>query len=100
MEGCGFRDLKAEFGKKNAAILGVSFDTPAENAAFARKYNFDYPLLCDTDRKIGMAYGAADDAKSGSARRIGVIIGPDGKVKEYLPKVSAANFPKEALDKV
>jgi len=36
MEGCGFRDLKAEFEKKNAAILGVSFDTPAENAAFAR----------------------------------------------------------------
>jgi hypothetical protein len=29
-----------------------------------------------------------------------VIIGPDGKVKEYLPKVSAANFPKEALEKV
>jgi thioredoxin-dependent peroxiredoxin len=100
MEGCGFRDLKAEFEKKNAAILGVSFDTPAENAAFARKYNFNYPLLCDTDRKIGIAYGAADDAKSGNARRIGVIIGPDGKVKEYLPKVSAANFPKEALGKV
>jgi thioredoxin-dependent peroxiredoxin len=100
MEGCGFRDLKVEFEKKNAAILGVSFDTPAENAAFARKYNFNYPLLSDTNRKIGMAYGAADDAKSGNARRVGVIIGPDGKVKEYLPKVNAATFPKEALGKV
>src|SRR3981081_4136024 len=100
MEGRGFRDLKAEFEKKNAAILGVSFDTPAENAAFARKYNFNFPLLCDVDRKIGMAYGAADDAKAGTARRVGVIIGPDGKVKEYLPKVSASNFPKEAVDKV
>jgi thioredoxin-dependent peroxiredoxin len=100
MEGCGFRDLKAEFDKKNAAILGVSFDTPAENAAFARKFNFNFPLLCDTDRKIGVDYGAADDAKSANARRIGVIIGPDGKVKEYLPKVNAANFPKEALSKV
>src|ERR1700687_1606708 len=100
MEGCGFRDHKAEYEKKNAAILGVSFDTPAENAAFALKYSFNFPLLCDTDRKIGMAYGAADDAKAGNARRVGVIIGPDGKVKEYLPKVSAATFPKEALDKV
>src|SRR5260370_39167000 len=100
MEGCGFRDLKAEFEKKNAAIVGASFDTPAENAAFARKFSFNFPLLCDTDRKIGMAYGAADDAKAGNARRVGVIIGPDGKAKEDLPKVSAANFPMEALDNV
>jgi peroxiredoxin Q/BCP len=78
----------------------VSFDSPEENAAFARKYKFNFPLLCDLDRKVGLAYGAADDAKSGNARRIGVIIGPDGKIKEYLPKVSAANFPQEALGKI
>ena len=29
-----------------------------------------------------------------------MIIGPDGKIKEYLPKVSAASFPQEALGKV
>lgn len=100
MEGCGFRDLKADFEKKNAVILGVSFDTPAENAAFAKKFNFNFPLLCDTDRKVGMAYGATTDPKSGNAKRIGVIVGPDGKIKEYLPKVNPASFPKEALQKV
>ena len=78
----------------------MSFDSPEQNAAFARKYKFNFPLLCDVDRKVGVAYGAADDAKSGNARRIGVIIGPDGKIKEYLPKVSAATFPQEALGKV
>ena len=78
----------------------MSFDSPEENAAFARKYKFNFPLLCDVDRKVGLAYGAADDAKSGNAKRIGVIIGPDGKIKEYLPKVSAANFPQEALGKI
>jgi thioredoxin-dependent peroxiredoxin len=31
-------------------ILGVSFDTPAENKAFAEKYHFNFPLICDTDR--------------------------------------------------
>ena len=78
----------------------MSFDSPEENAAFARKFNFNFPLLCDVDRKVGIAYGAADDAKSGNARRMGVIIGPDGKIKEYSPKVSAATFPQEALGKV
>jgi thioredoxin-dependent peroxiredoxin len=78
----------------------VSFDTPAENAAFAKKFNFNFPLLCDTDRKVGLAYGATDNSSSANAKRIGVIIGPDGKLKEYFPKVSAANFPNEALQKI
>jgi peroxiredoxin Q/BCP len=79
-------------------VLGVSFDTPSENEAFAKKFNFNFPLLCDTDRKVGVAYGAADaGSASGGARRIGVIIGPDGKVKQYFPKVSAQAFPAEAL---
>ena len=79
-------------------MLGVSFDTPSENEAFAKKFNFNFPLLCDTDRKVGVAYGAADaGSASGGARRIGVIIGPDGKVKQYFPKVSAQAFPAEAL---
>lgn len=99
-EGCAFRDLKADYEKKNAAILGVSFDTAADNSAFAKKFHFNFPLLCDTDRKLGLAYGAADDASATNARRVGVIIGPDGKVKEWLPKVSAQDFPHEALKRV
>jgi len=49
---------------------------------------------------VGIAYGAADDATSRTARRIGLIIGPDGRVKEYFPKVSAAGFPAEALQRI
>jgi peroxiredoxin Q/BCP len=99
-EACSFRDLKSEYDKKNAAILGVSFDTKEENAAFARKFGFTFPLLCDTDRKLGLAYGAAEQASSPHAKRIAIIIGPDGKVKEYLPKVDAATFPEEALGRL
>ena len=46
---------------------------------------------------MGLAYGAADDASASSAKRIGVVIGPDGKVKHYFPKVDARGFPEEAL---
>ena len=62
-------------------ILGVSFDTPAENRAFAEKFHFNFPLISDTDRAIGTAYGANADPAKG-AQRVGVIIGPDGKIKE------------------
>jgi peroxiredoxin Q/BCP len=68
-----------------------------KNAGFAEKFGFTFPLLCDTDRKLGMAYGAADDAQAGSARRISYLIGPDGKIKKAYPKVNAATHPEEIL---
>ena len=73
-------------------ILGVSFDTPAQNRAFAEKFHFNFPLICDTDRAIGTAYGANADPAKG-AQRVGVIIGPDGKIKEWHARVDARAWP-------
>ena len=81
-------------------VLGVSFDTPAENQAFAEKFSFNFPLLCDTDRKLGVAYGAADTPASTNAKRVGVVIGPDGKVMEWLPKVDARSYPQEVVKRL
>ena len=79
-------------------ILGASFDDEAANRKFAEKFQFDFPLLCDTDRKLGMAYGAADDASAGSAKRISYLIGKDGKIRKAYPKVNAAAHPEEILN--
>ncbi len=78
----------------------MSFDTPAENRAFAEKFQFNYPLLCDTDRAMGVAYGAAASATAPNAQRVGVVIGPDGRVKEWLPKVDARAYPQEVLKRI
>lgn len=79
-------------------ILGVSFDTPEENRAFAEKFQFNFPLLCDTERTMGAAYGACEPGDtSGYAKRVGVILAPDGTVRQYLPKVDAKTFPDDAL---
>ena len=79
------------------AILGVSFDTVEENAAFAARFKFPYPLLCDTARAIGMAYGACASPGDECARRISYIIGPDGRVTHAFPKVDAKAHPAEVL---
>jgi len=78
-------------------ILGISFDTPEANAAFAKKFNYNFPLLCDTDRKIGLAYGAADDPSATSAKRISYLIGADGKVKNAYGSVKPAEHPTQVL---
>ena len=68
-----------------------------KNAKFAKKFEFNFPLLCDVDRKVGLAYGAADDATAGSAKRISYLIGRDGKIRKAYPKVNAAAHPEEIL---
>ena len=99
-EGCGFRDQNAQYQQKNAVILGISVDSAKDNKAFAEKFGFNFPLLCDTDRKVGIAYGACDDASASTARRVAVIIGPDGIVQRYYPKVDARAFPQQALEEI
>jgi peroxiredoxin Q/BCP len=82
---------------KNAAILGVSFDTVEENKQFAERYNFPYPLL-SADRVLGAKYGAAEDgATKGGAKRVAYIIGPEGKVRNVFAKANTASFAQDVL---
>lgn len=38
-------------------ILGASLDAPEDNAAFAAKFAFSFPLLRDTERSLALKYG-------------------------------------------
>jgi peroxiredoxin Q/BCP len=86
-----------EFKAKNAQVIGVSFDTIAANRRFAEKYDFPFPLLCDTDRKIGVAYGAADSEKDEYARRIAYVIDEQGTIAQAHEKVDAAHYPSQQV---
>lgn len=78
-------------------VLGVSFDTPAENLAFKKKFSFPFDLLSDTDRKVGLAYGSADSPSAGHAKRISFLIGPDGKILKAYDPVKPAEHPAQVL---
>ncbi len=78
-------------------MLGVSFDTVPDQAVFAQKFGFNFPLLSDANRAVGLAYGAAADVTAQHAKRISYLIGPDGKVKKVYPKVNATTHPEEIL---
>lgn len=75
----------------------MSFDSVDENRKFAEKFNFPFPLLCDTDRKIGIAYGAASSPKDDYAKRIAYVIDETGRIAQVHPKVDARTYPKEQL---
>ena len=77
-------------------ILGVSVDDQSANAKWAKKYSFPFPLLCDTDRALCLAYHAVENPE-GRARRISYLIGADGKIEIAWPKVKAADHAEEVL---
>ena len=74
----------------------MSFDSASDNKKFAEKFNFNFPLISDTDRTIGAAYGANVDPQKGAAR-VGVVIDGDGKIKKWHDKVDARAWPAEVV---
>jgi peroxiredoxin Q/BCP len=78
-------------------VLGASFDDVEANRAFAEKFQYPFRLLCDVDRKMGTAYGAADASDPGYARRISYLIGPDRKIVKAYAVVKPATHPDEVL---
>jgi peroxiredoxin Q/BCP len=70
------------------------------NKKFAEKYKFNFPLLSDVDKKIGLAYGAADDPSAQAPNRISYLIGADGKIERAYGKVKASEHPEKALEEL
>ena len=97
MEGKGFRDRIQDFSSRNAVIVGVSCDSPADNRAFRDKFDFPFDLLCDEDRAVSMRYGAAESADQGHPKRISYLIDPEGRIARVYGKVVPAEHPDEVL---
>ena len=89
IEGKGFRDDYEKFIQKNIVILGVSLDNESDNKAFAEKFDFPYPLLCDVDHEVALAYHAAKGPEDEYASRITYVIGEDGNILEAISQVDA-----------
>ncbi len=64
-------------------ILGASFDTTAENRAFAEAQGFPFRLLSDLDHQTAVAYGVARGPAEKFAnfpRRYSFLIDPAGLI--------------------
>jgi peroxiredoxin Q/BCP len=62
----------------------VSFDTPEENQAFAEKFSFPYPLLCDTQRAMGLAYQTCSSPTDQHASRHTYVIDGSGVITHAI----------------
>jgi thioredoxin-dependent peroxiredoxin len=81
-------------------ILGISFDTPAENKVFAEENGFPFRLLSDVDRTVGSAYETTrppDDERPGFALRISYLIDPVGRIAKAYEVTDTAGHAGEVL---
>ena len=58
------RDKSKDFEDANCTVLGISFDPPADNAAFRSAHDFPFDLLSDEERTVGNLYQAVRDPNS------------------------------------
>ncbi|MGH7934191.1 MAG: peroxiredoxin [Candidatus Binataceae bacterium] len=96
-EGCGFRDHRNYFEENDIVVLGASFDAIEDNAAFAQKHGFNFPLLCDTSRELALAYGACADSKARNPERISFLIDETGIIARVYDKVNPRDHPAQVL---
>ena len=97
MEGKGFRDRIQDFSSRNAVIVGVSCDSPADNRAFRDKFDFPFDLLSDEDRSVSMRYGAAENEDQQYPSRVSYLIDPEGRIARVYGKVVPAEHPEEVI---
>jgi len=81
-------------------VLGVSFDTPDENAAFAKKLQLGFPLLSDRDHSVALAYGAVKTLGDKWPSRISILIDENGLVERVYEQVDPRAHPASVLAEI
>lgn len=101
-EACAFRDGISEIKKSGAVVLGVSVDSVQSHQKFKTKFELNFPLLSDSEKKIVEAYGVWQEKSMYGRKYMGVarmtfIVDEQGKISHIFPKVKVDKHYDEVL---
>jgi peroxiredoxin Q/BCP len=102
IEACGFRDVFSKLQAAGVVVLGISRDTPKDQAKFRAKFELPYTLLADVDEKVCKQFGVLKEKnmygkKVWGIERTTFVIGPDQHLVHIFPKVTPAGHAEEVL---
>ncbi len=92
-----------DFAKAGVAVVGVSKDTPAKHAKFAKKYDLTVPLASDDEANTVLeAFGAWGEKTLYGKQYMGIerstfLFGADGKLARAWRKVRVPGHVEEVL---
>lgn len=101
-EACNLAENYDELTRRGFKIIGVSADDEKRQKNFSDKYNFPYPLLADTDKKVIGDYGIWGPKKLYGREYDGIhrttyIISEDGMIEKVFKKVKTKEHTKQIL---
>jgi peroxiredoxin Q/BCP len=102
-EACNFRDGIKEIEKHGAVVLGVSADPVESHKKFKNKFELNFPLLSDPDKKMIESYGVWKEKSMYGKKYMGIerttfIIDGHGKISHIFPKVKVSDHYDEVLE--
>jgi thioredoxin-dependent peroxiredoxin len=91
------RDLD-KYTAVNAAVVGVSVDSPESHKQFCTKEALNFKLLADTDKKVSTTYGTTMEYNGNTyAARNTFLIDPNGVIRKVYVKVKPAEHSEQVL---
>ncbi len=94
-EACAFRDAYAKLDAAGVLVFGVSKDSRASHAAFAKEHSLPFYLTADESGAVLKAYGVGSTL--GMASRVTFLVGRDNRVLKVFPNVDPAVHVDEVL---
>ena len=91
-------DAYEQFVAAGAEVVGVSGDTAASHAAFARRHNLPFPIISDTGGRLRRLFGVPS-LLGFLPGRVTYVIDREGIVRlVFNSSFSAAGHVRQALD--
>lgn len=103
-QACNLRDNYAELQTAGYEVIGVSKDSAASHAKFARKHELPFTLIADTDKTLNEAFGVWREKKMCGKVGMGTvrttfIIDEQGVIADIIEKVKTKEHSKQILEK-
>lgn len=104
-EACSFRDNLSDLTKLGVEVIGVSPDTVKSHDRFKTKFDLNFNLVSDPDKKICEKYGVIGEKNMFGKKVKGVIrstfiIDPKGKIRYIYKKVKVAGHTEDVMEKI
>ena len=98
IEAHNFQRDQAEYGRRNAVILGVSVDSAESHKNICAKEGLNFKLLADTSHQVSKQYGSLMNfgVAQISARNT-FLIDPQGKIARAFSSVNPSQHSSEML---
>ncbi len=101
-QACDFNQSLPDFSNANAAIIGVSPDSPQSHKKFIDKHGLSFLLLCDIQHTVLEQYGVWQTKKNYGKEYLGVVrttylIDPAGITRERWDKVSVKDHAQKVI---